>query len=464
MSNCYCHPGRAGGSPHPLGLRWDINPAPGNLIGPPPYNLNQITDLATAQIAPTGTPLWKTDWHGFAPRLGVAYQVHQASGYETVLRTGFGLFYDMGNTQGSEGFRGVGFSTYEAYFGAPFPLTSAQVYLPPPSITPPYNEEVFAIDPNLKLPYTMQWNVAVEQGLGARQTLTMNYLGSTGSELLKQFEYIPPTGAFAAGGLDITSNGASSVYNALQVKYQENLSHGLQALASYTWAHAIDDASSNFQLPELLRASSDFDIRQNLQAAVTYDIPGAYSNPMESALLSHWGLDTRISARSALPLDIIGSTTVNPSTQQYENFHPNLIPGQPIYVHSLQSCAATATITNPAAAPGGRLLNLCAFLPALAGVDGNSGRNSVRGFDAVQADLALRRNFRISERLHMQFRAEAFNVLNHAIFGSIYNNITYGPSQFGYAYSTLNSSLGGLSSLYQTGGPRSLQISLKLQF
>jgi hypothetical protein len=436
-----------------LGLRWDINPPPGNATGPSPYTVDQISDLATTKLAPKNTPLWSTDWRGFAPRAGLAYQLHQAPGHETVLRTGFGTFYDMGNTQGSQGFYlGVGFSSSTAFFGVPFPLTSAQVTLPPPSVAPPYNATVYAFDPNLKLPYTMQWNVSVEQGLGTRQTLTLSYVGSGGRKLLSQFLYSPTSPDFSlSNGLFLTANRVSSDYDALQVKFQKSLSRGLQALASYTFSHSIDDASSNFQVYELLRASSDFDIRHNFQAAVTYDVPGSYSNVVASALLKHWGLDTRISARSALPVDIVGLSTIDPATQKNLNFHPDRVAGQPVYLYGSQY-------------PGRRIINFQAFTPAPAGVDGNVGRNSARGFDAVQADLALRRDFPIREQLHLQFRAEAFNVFNHASFGSIYNQLSYGPGQFGYSYSTLSNSLGGLNSLYQSGGPRSLQLMLKLQF
>jgi hypothetical protein len=438
-----------------LGLRWDVNPAPGNLNGPSPYTLDQITNLATAKLAPQNTPLWNTDWHGFAPRVGLAYQLRQATGRETVLRTGFGLFYDMGNAQGSIGFAGgIGFQSTSIFSGVPVPLTSAQVTLPPPSVASPYNAGVFSFDPNLRLPYTMQWNLAVEQGLGASQTLTVNYVGSGGRKLLADFGYSPANNPnFSLGnGLDITANRATSSYNALQVKYQKSFSHGLQALASYTWSHSIDDASSNFSLLYLLRSSSDFDVRHNFQAAITYNIPGNYSNPIASAVLEHWGLDTRISARSALPVDILGdSTAIDPVTQQIQNFRPDLVPGQPIYLYGSQY-------------PGGRIINYNAFAAAPAGVEGNTPRNFTRGFDAVQADVALRRDFPIHERLHLQFRAEAFNLLNHAIFGSIYNQLSYGPQQFGYAYNTLNISLGNLNPLYQSGGPRSLQLSLKLAF
>jgi hypothetical protein len=298
----------------------------------------------------------------------------------------------------------------------------------------------------------MQWNLAVEQGLGAQQSLTVSYVGSGGRKLLTQFEYFPTSPDFSLGnGLFLTTNRASSDYNALQVKYQKNLSHGLQVLASYTFSHSIDDTSTNFTVYDLLRASSDFDIRHNFQTAITYDLSGSYPNPLASAFLKHWSVDTRISARSALPVNVVGTESVNLGTQQNQYFHPNLVPGQPIYLYGSQY-------------PGGRIINYNAFTPAAPGVDGNAGRNSVRGFDAVQADLALRRDFPIHERLRLQFRAEAFNLFNHPNFGSIYDYLFYGPQLFGHAYNTLNSSLGGLSSLYQVGGPRSLQIALKLLF
>jgi hypothetical protein len=70
----------------------------------------------------------------------------------------------------------------------------------------------------------------------------------------------------------------------------------------------------------------------------------------------------------------------------------------------------------------------------------------------------------LHENLALQFGLEAFNVLNHPVFGSVYKDLSLGPDNFGLAYSLLNSQLGGLNSLYQSGGPRSMQISMKLHF
>jgi hypothetical protein len=156
----------------------------------------------------------------------------------------------------------------------------------------------------------MQWNFSLEQALGASQTLKVMYVGSAGRRLLFTDFLFPPTNPnFSSGqGLQLTTGRASSNYHALQLELQKRLSHGLQALASYTWSHSIDDSSSNLSSDNftdlLLRASSDFDVRHNFQAALTCDIPGSYSSRFVSGLLRHWGLDTRISARSPFPLDI----------------------------------------------------------------------------------------------------------------------------------------------------------------
>jgi Carboxypeptidase regulatory-like domain len=438
-----------------LGLRWDINPAPYSVEGPSPYNVTQITSLATTGLAPAGTPLWNTDWLGFAPRVGFAYTVRNQGDHATVLRAGGGVFYDMGNTQGSIGYNGVGIKTAALVTGGTFPLTSAQLAVPAPSIAAPYNGTVFAFDPNLKLPYSLQYNLAVEQAMGKQQSLTINYVGSAGRRLLTEFFVQPAslgnTNFTASGELALTQGRASSGYNSLQLKYQRQLSHGLQGLASYTWSHSLDDASSNFGVFQLLRASSDFDIRHNVQAALTYEMPMVSLNGFLGALSNHWGMDMRLQARSSVPVDILGLDEVDPTTGTYLTFQPNRVPGQPSYLFGAQY-------------PGGRILNYNAFQQSTTDANGDLPRNAGRAFDAIQVDTALHREFQLHEHTQLQFRAESFNLFNHPNFGAIYNELADGPGVFGYAYSTLNSSLGGLNPLYQVGGPRSLQLSLRLSF
>ena len=94
---------------------------------------------------------------------------------------------------------------------------------------------------------------------------------------------------------------------------------------------------------------------------------------------------------------------------------------------------------------------------------GNFGRNIFRELPINPLDLALARTFKVVENWKLQFKAEAFNALNHPLFGQ-YGNTSNSPSTFGVPSQTLSSSLGGLNALYQLGGPRSIQLALRLSF
>jgi hypothetical protein len=118
--------------------------------------------------------------------------------------------------------------------------------------------------------------------------------------------------------------------------------------------------------------------------------------------------------------------------------------------------------------PGGKIFNKAAFMTATPGQQGNFGRNVLRGFNASQADIGVQRIFRVAEHAGLRFRAEFFNILNHPNFGPPTNSL---PSPlFGRSTQTLANSLGsggangGFNPLYQIGGPRSIQLALKLQF
>jgi hypothetical protein len=329
----------------------------------------------------------------------------------------------------------------------------------PAAFGPPF-EGFDAPDPYLKLPYTMQWNVAFEQQLGRNQSLTLSYVAAGARKLLQSStgtvtgnpDFLP--GPYA---LSIVRNAANSEYNSLQAQFQRRLASGLEVLASYTWSHSIDDLSFNGDwgtgtgiYSALKRGNSDFDIRHNFSAAITYDVPGGYSNRFLGAVLSHWGFDLRQTNRSALPFDISYSTAIF-ANGQYASTRPDYVPNVPLYVE------------NPAA-PGGREVNYNAFA-APAGPFGNAPRNFVRGLGAWQTDLALRREFPLGDRLKLQFRAESFNLFNHPDFEDFDTYWSDGPGYFGVAQRTLNNSTPqGLNPLYQMGGPRSLQLALRLYF
>ncbi|MBB6143715.1 hypothetical protein HNQ77_001664 [Silvibacterium bohemicum] len=433
-----------------LGLRWEVNPPPSSTSQALPYIVQgNLGDPSSLNLAPTGTRFWKTTYYNFAPRLGIAYIAHQEPGRETVLRAGGGVFFDSGQQTSTQAFgNSVGQNSEGLYFGSSYPLAPAQVNLSianPPIA--PYNAQAYYFPTRLQLPYTLQWNVSVEQALGRSQTLTISYVGSNGRRLLSQQDISPATGDFSSYGIVQETSGTTSSYNALQVKFQRTLSRGLQVLGSYNWAHSIDFGSQDTDFAQI-RGNSDYDLRNNFNLAATYDFPTTHSGALIGTLTHHWSLDTRLTARGAFPVILDGNQITLPNGQSaYQGL--NLVPNVPVYLH-VQGI------------PGNRQINPAAFAVPPSNAYGNAPRNFVRGFGMNQLDLAVRRSFPIVDRLNLQFRAEMFNILNHPDFGYIYPY--YGGVQFGQATQTLNESLGTLSPLYQQGGPRSMQMSLRLQF
>src|SRR5262249_15992469 len=126
--------------------------------------------------------------------------------------------------------------------GGTFPQSTSTIQ--PPPIVPPGNGTgtLVAFDPQLRLPHTLQWNLSAEQALGPNQALTASYVGGAGRSLIQTLSINNPSPNFAQALL--VGNLGTSDYHALQVQFKRKLSHGLQALASYTWAHAIDTASA----------------------------------------------------------------------------------------------------------------------------------------------------------------------------------------------------------------------------
>lgn len=431
-----------------LGLRWDVNPAPGEADGNYPLAIVNPDDPAALALAPRGTPLWRTTFNNFAPRFGLAYRLFEESGPESVIRGGFGVFYDTGNSQGSAGFDRYPFVPSINIVNVALPLSAAQV-VPPPFVIAPRHGTINTFDPNLKLPYTLHWNFAWEQSLGHDQSLTTTYVGNAGRRLLAQRALTLTAFNPNFSDIRLISNDAESDYHALQVQFQQRLSRGLQALVSYTWAKAIDVVSTDALSNLLLRGPADFDIRHNLTGAATYDIPAPKSNSFPAALIRQWSVDVRFNSQSALPLNIVSGFILDPADGTQIGRRANLIDGVPIYI-------------DDPAMPGGRIINRAAFSIPLPNQQGNLGRNRIRALPAWQIDVAFRRQFNLTERLNLQFRAEAFNVFNHPNFGSI-NTVLTSPT-FGQATNMLGTQLSGLNPLYQIGGPRSLQFAVIVRF
>jgi hypothetical protein len=453
------------------GLRWEINPPP-TATNRPLYHVTGVFDTQPSEMV--STRLYGTALRSFAPRFGAAYLLTP----RTVVRGGFGLFYDLGVSE-AVGNAGVGaYPWYRDSGGVTVPFNWSTLPGPPPfpnPLTPPNGSQadagggaVLAVDPNLSLPVTYQWNVAVQRQLGMNQSLTVSYVGARGRNLLRD-DYIAPvpsTSPWAA--ISVERNADRSNYNALQTEFQRRMLHGLQVLASYTFAKSTDSASTSLgngigaqTLAQLSNAAglnygySNFDVRHTYSAAVSYELPAPQWGKVGDAILTGWAIDTIVRGRSGYPLtvqDHLNQILLNGTLQQTR---PNVVPGQPFW------------IKNPAA-PGGRVLNPEAFTTPTNNLPGNEVRNSLRDFGAAQTDLAVRRRFNFTERVKLDFRAEYFNLFNHPMFSLLPYQIYYGSPGFGEASETLANAFyhggNGQSPLYAMGGNRSGQLTLKLSF
>ena len=460
-----------------MGVRWEVNPPPGATKGLLPYTIQGSTP-DTYAVAPQGTPLWKTTWHNLAPRLGVAYVIRDQQGWETVVRAGGGIFYDTGQQMGSQGFFGPGFiATGFPSNGFPQVPPVPVIYDPTTPQGQPYQAVPVGFAPHLQLPYTVQWNGSLEQAFGKSQALTLSYVGAHAAKLLRLDAISAPNNPNNSNfGLFLfTDNGLTSDYDSGQAEFRRRLNRGLTALASYTWSHCIDYGSQNYNFG-YQRGSCDIDVRHNFSGALSYDTPNLGGNHIFSTLLSHWGLDDRFIARTAFPVGLNGGTYIDPLTGKQLHAGLDFATNQPLYVYGDACTQLFGKELTGLGCPGGRAINPNAFTNVPTDQNGQptrlgtAPRNLARGFSAWQMNMAIRREFPIYERLKLQFRAEAFNIFNHPNFGVISpflcqpDPTSNNGCNFGLATATLANSLGTLSSLYQVGGPRSMQFALKLIF
>src|SRR5579864_471638 len=460
------------------GLRWDVDFVPATTSGPSipavtGYDLKNLSNLA---LLPNGSSPFKTTYNNFAPRLGIAYQISTSRDWQTAVRGGAGVFYDLrdgefGNLLGEA----YPFTAVGVLVGAGFPVPSSLAAPPPISTSSLPTGLLTAFDPGLKLPYTLEWNLSLEQALAGQRTVTASYLGARGKRLIQSAVAVAPNQNF--GFAELVGNTANSDYDALQVQFKQRAWHGLQTLASYTWSHSIDTSSGGSilgdpgntllpGLPSMNRGPSDFDVRHAITVGATYDVPKTHFGRLANVVLNGWSIQNAIQGHSASPVNVFDGTF----TSLYAfgaSVRPDIVPNQPFYVHG-NACPDLAG----SVCPGGKALNPAAFLSPPSDPNsgfplrqGNLARNALRGFGAIQWDLAVHREFPISEVSKLQFRAEMFNVINHPNFAPPQADIS--ASNFGESSQLLNQYLGsnvgngGFSPLYQIGGPRSIQLALK---
>jgi hypothetical protein len=464
-----------------LGLRYELDTVPTEAHGrfEPIIGLSNI---ATTTLGSPGAPVHNGDHTNWAPRLGFVLLLTQDA--KTVLRGGTGVYYDLPTINATQ-----------LAFGPPFKITNfllgkgsgglVTVPVDPTLLIngitgkPPFGSATVYDPSNFRTPFTYEYNLNLQRQLDGKTVVQASLVAALGRRsihlqplnLLDPITGTPPNSNFSPGALELIQTNAHSSYHALQANVTRRLDHGLELTASYTWAHSLDDASnptgtsinSSFtgSNPFDFRAeyaSSDFDIRHNLAIAISYELPHLATssrNPL-AKVFGHWSIEGMFVAQTAMPYTPLIGEDIAGNGDQFAatNQRPNVVLGEPLYVAS--------------SAPPFHIANRAAFAVPATGTYGDAGRNILRGSGLQQLDLGLLKTIKATDQISLQFRAEFFNAYNRPNFATPAasgNNLLTVGSSFGLSQEMANTSSGGLLlPLFNSGGPRSIQLALKLLF
>ena len=445
-----------------LGLRYDVSSVSREKDG-----RLQNFDLNTLTFTPRGQKLHDVDNNNFGPRFGFAFDLFGSG--KTILRGGYGIFYDrdlpasFGSPQANT-FPTLSVDLFTALFGCgilpQYPVDPAVYACAVPN--------AFHIEEDLQTAMAQHWSFNVQHDLGFA-TLQVGYVGNHVTHLLTNGVVTPrninrrdPVTQIRPlssnfGDIFVVGDYPQSNYNALQVTLRRNFAKGLRFNANYTWSHAIDDVVGFFKdyqdenNARAERASSDQDVRHNFTMDAGYDLPlRDWFNGGPGWLVDGWQLNTITQIRSGLPVNVTRQGGVFGGF----SFRPDVVAGVDTRCpnYSLPECQ----------------FNAAAFSNPGDGVFGNAGRNILRGPGFAQVDFSVFKNTRVTETSSLQFRAEIFNLFNHANFADPSGGLVRGDNNslkptafFGQSISTVGNQLGGLLGF---GGPRQIQFSLRYLF
>ncbi len=485
-----------------LGLRYDLftNPSEKN---------NQISnfDLATGQLMVAGQggasgSLINTDKNNFAPRVGFAYDLFGQG--KTIVRGGFGIFYfldrgGIGNQLGENAnWTAAGAYTYAnghrvTLSGAapvnsndPSQAVAGQIYSPMPvSVTNPTNTQVLAYLPNNQASSVNEWNLQVSQQLGNNTEFNIAYVGNVSDHLMTIYNANGPKlegfagNPYSAAGLNVIVNAANgtSNYNGLQARLVHRWTNGFQYTAAYTWSHALDNSRSAFSnigsnqqmftdgVAALLKynyGNSEDDQRHAFTFSTLYELPfgrgkrwGNNWSGVSNQVLGNWQFNMIATIGTGTPFDV----TYQPNNCNGCVVHPNI--------------GSSVTTGSQGRDPkNGDLIWLSgynSFTPVPQNADGTfSGVPTLHknqyygpGYDPI--DVSIFKDFVLTERLKMQFRAEAYNLFNTPQFANPSSGLGYQVNAGVPTFTTNGGQFGEINATRQYS-ERELQFALRFTF
>jgi hypothetical protein len=422
-----------------------------------------LRDPVHDRLATTGVMYVNPTNRGFAPRVGLAWDPFGDG--KTSVRAGFGVYYDplWSDFYANAGGRTPPFYVLGSITNPVFPNAYSLIGSPAFILG---RQDAVQYRPNY--PYVLQDNFTVQRQLSRARVLTAAYVGERGVHIprfvdqnqsaqtvLLTGQIFFPVGSTVQNpnftGIRYKTTNGMSYYNALQVSFEQRLSRGLLLRVNYTLAHNIDTASidqtqgGSNDLPQnpvstkAERGLSNYDVRHYFVSYLVWDLPAA---PGPKVLGSGWQLSAVSTLATGQPFSaVIGFDRARANPQAGTS------PERP------DLCAGANN--NPILGAPSSYFDPAAFCLQPAGYYGNLGRNTLIGPGIIMVNPSISKQFRITERLRLQFRTEVFNALNHPNFAI--------PSQ-----RTVFSSSGPVASAglitATTTSSRQLQLGLKLSF
>jgi len=461
-----------------LGLRWEFYTDPYDVHNQI-YNVTNFTDgsgYVNVSHEFKDNPTWKN----FEPRVGFAYDLF--ADHKTSLRGGFGIFHEL--IMPATYFPGAVASPPWTTLTSSVATTGQFVNYPsiPSSATPTYSQSSQADYNTQKTPYMIQYNLNLQRELFQGTLLSVGYVGSRGVDLVSPMDFNPPVPTIDANGVyhfgTLQANGTvlsnprvspnrqllsfgsltpqfDSRYNSLQTSLNRRLSKNFQVQAAYTLSNSIDNggylSSYNSNVAGALEnpfqrsvdnSPSSFDVRHVLR------VNGLAMLPFHgNVFVEGWQLSGIVSATSGTPVTLLdGFDMAGSGTSPRPNYVAGCNPYSGTY--NGQQVGGPNLWYNPS----------CYSLEA-PGTLGNLGRDTIRGPHFVDTDLALLKDTRIrrlSETFDVQFRAEFFNIFNHANYALPANTL------FSNSAGGRLPTAGFISSI--VGTPRQIQFAVKLVF
>jgi outer membrane receptor protein involved in Fe transport len=362
-----------------------------------------------------------------APRIGLAWQPLS----RTVVRLGVGLYYQQ--------------LMDAPYISRPEQNTTANAQVvisfpafPTVTSIPPGSQGASNVDVRDN-PTVIQSSLNIQEEITPNTEVEIGYVGTRGTDLIALSEgnianpvilpngttFFPPKSPRRNpkfGGVKRETADAESNYNALTVRLQRRFTRALQFQASYTYSKALDDASAaagppnsapGFYMesyyPQADYGLSDFDMRNNLSVSFIGDLPigpgkavGGNTSGLVGSLLGGWGLSGIVSVQSGTPVTPVVGFNIAQNKNTTGADRPNLKPG----------------VTKvPILGSPNKYFDPSVFQLQSPGFYGNAGRNIIIGPGQATLDLAMLKNISLTEKLNLQFRAEAYNLFNRANFG-----------------------------------------------